>query len=289
MFIRFVLVFAFLWLTPIYPQQQTLSRDKLSNNYAPYFLRLLQIIYGDERILSQGGAESVDLMFAPVHLSNQKILDVGSGFGGVDLHLAKRFPVTIVGVDREPYMVKMAEGFLAKAYSSLVGQVTFQTLQDPIHLSEFEDNTFDMAFSKETFYNVPREDKLIYLQEVYRTLKPGALFIVADWFQRYPHGGEYLRLASTDKKICQFVTPEAFQQLLETAHFQIMAYVDQCQEHIQYTKEESQRLVENRELICNELDEDTYHKTAIACKYWLEAQEMGELISGIFYVVKPVR
>lgn len=287
--IRSIILLLFFWVVPICAQfvpDKTLSATKLSNHYSPQFLRLLQIAYGNEEIISQGGYESVDILFANIDFHNQKVLDIGSGFGGVDIYLAEKFYFEIVGVDMEPYMVSMAEKFLDRHKKTLKGKVSFLTLENPCKLDPFVDETFDLIFSKETFYNIPRSEKQNYLAEAYRKLKPGGTLIIADWFQRDTIPGEILDKASTDKKACQFVTPETFASMLKNTHFQDIEWQDHSAEHIRYTENECQRIKCHEATISEQFGEETYHKTVRNWKYWLEAQQAGELLSVTFFAKK---
>ena len=63
--------------------ESTFSKTRLSNYYSPHFLRLSQIVFGTDEIISQGGYESVEIMFREFDLNGKKVLDIGSGFGGV--------------------------------------------------------------------------------------------------------------------------------------------------------------------------------------------------------------
>lgn len=99
------------------------SKNRLSNLYSPHFLRLIQIIYGSETIISQGGTESVDNMFSGIDLEGKKILDVGCGFGGMGFYLAQKHRANILGVDKEPYMISRAEEMKTKQMTPFKGEV----------------------------------------------------------------------------------------------------------------------------------------------------------------------
>ena len=267
--------------------ESTFSKTRLSNYYSPHFLRLSQIVFGTDEIISQGGYESVEIMFREFDLNGKKVLDIGSGFGGVAIYLAEKFDVEITGVDREPYMVACAEKHLELHRESLVGKVLFQTLKQPTRLSEFEDNSFDLVYSKETFYHVPYNEKQQYIDEVFRVLKPGGIVVIADWYQSSLERGEWLKPASTVQELCQYSTPETFREILEMANFENLSYLDQTAEHIRYTEGEIERLGQEAETVCRELGESAYSKSAASWQLWLNAQVYGDLLSGIFIARKP--
>ena len=55
----------------------------------------------------------VDSMLEGIDLTGKKVLDLGSGLGGIDFYLAQKYAVEIVGVDVEPFIVDKAEKRLA--------------------------------------------------------------------------------------------------------------------------------------------------------------------------------
>lgn len=285
MFIRLASILIILFTGALHSQDVP-SKNRLANHYRPEFLRVLQIAFGSEEILSQGGIESVDIMFKSFDFNNKKILDIGSGFGGVDIYLAEKFDVEIVGVDIEPFMTQASEYFLEKHKNSLLGKVSFLTLREPCRLDEIEDEAFDAIISKEAFYSVPREEKQAYLAQAYRKLKPGGEIIISDWFKS-PVTGEALKRAAKNEKVCQFVTPLSFCEMLQNANFQNMNRVDNTAEHIRYTQEDCQRLAQSSALFCELFGEEVYSMTVKDWQYWLEAQEAGELLSMTFFAKKP--
>lgn len=287
--LRPLLISLLLFASSIYTQQipeQFFSTEKLSNHYSPQFLRILQIVFGTDELLSEGGYDSVDHMFASIDLSHKKVLDVGCGFGGVGIYLAEKFDVEIVGVDIEPYMTAAANSFLKKHQNLLKGRVSFHTLADPFRLDEFQDETFDIVFCKESFYNVPMENKQAYLSEIYRKLKPGGTIIFSDWMQNTSFAGEALQRATKNGKICQFLTPKSFCQALESANFQEIQYENHTEEYIQYTIQDCKRLSESKDLLVDLFGETIYLYRVEAWKSWLEAQIAGELIAGYIFARK---
>lgn len=268
--------------------EKPLSKELLSNGYSPRFLHLLQIAYGREGLLSAGGIEGFDHFFSFLDFNHKKILDVGSGFGGVDVYLAEKFDSEIVGIDIEPYMTSMAQELLEKQRGTLRGSVSFLTLKEPCHLNELEEESFDVVISNQVFYHVPREEKLPYLREIYRKLKPGGALIISDWFQSTPTLGNALKKASTNEKICQYVTPNSFHQMLKEANFQDIVFEDRSLEHIRYTEQDCQRLLNNAASIREQFGEEGYTRITHSLKYWLEAQQAGELVSFTFFAKKKL-
>lgn len=265
---------------------ESFNKKRLSNCYSPHFLRLSQLVFGNDEIISQGGYQSIEIMFKDFDLNGKKVLDIGSGFGGVAFYLAEKFDAEIIGVDREPYMTSCAQQYLEQHRDRLIGNVLFQTLKEPTSLLEFAEDSFDVVYSKEAFYHVPFAQKQQYIDEAFRVLRPGGTLIIADWFQSSLERGNWLSLASTVQEICQYSTPQSFREILVSAHFQNISYLDQSSEHIAYTEEEIKRLGEVAETIREELGENTYNDSLIKWGLWLNAQVYGDLLSGIFIAQK---
>ena len=69
--------------------------------------------------------KNIDQMFANINLDKKKILDIGSGVGGVDIYLTQKYNVDITGVDVESFVVEESKRRLEKTKKSLKGKVTF--------------------------------------------------------------------------------------------------------------------------------------------------------------------
>ena len=143
--------------------------------YAKDFTDALQFMWGDG-FLSPGGPEEVAEMVAGLDLTGKRVLDVGSGLGGVDILLAaKHGAAEVVGIDVEPQLVKSARALISA--KGLAERVRFQ-LVEPGPLP-FPDARFDVVFSKDAMVHI--EDKAALYAEVLRVLKPGGWFTAADW------------------------------------------------------------------------------------------------------------
>lgn len=106
---------------------------------------------------------------------NKDILDLGCGNGVVSLYLAEKFPVgRILGVDLNNNNVAIANEEKARRQNSKVDFIT----DDAQNLKQIKSNSFDVIINIESAFHYP--DKHQFLNEIYRVLKPGGQFMIAD-------------------------------------------------------------------------------------------------------------
>jgi tocopherol O-methyltransferase len=104
------------------------------------------------------------------------ILDVGCGIGGSSLYLAEKFRANATGITLSPVQAKRA----AERARSMGIRADF-LVADALNMP-FEDNSFDLVWSLESGEHMPV--KTTFLQECYRVLKPGGVFLMATWCHR---------------------------------------------------------------------------------------------------------
>jgi tocopherol O-methyltransferase len=106
----------------------------------------------------------------------ENILDVGCGIGGSSLYLAEKFKAKATGITLSPVQANRAIERAQSANLNAHFQVA-NALDMP-----FADNSFDLVWSLESGEHMP--DKVKFLQECHRVLKPGGTFIFATWCHR---------------------------------------------------------------------------------------------------------
>ncbi|RUT03549.1 delta(24)-sterol C-methyltransferase [Dulcicalothrix desertica PCC 7102] len=106
------------------------------------------------------------------------ILDVGCGIGGSSLYLAGKYNASATGITLSPVQATRAKQRAAEF--GLSDRANFQ-VADALNMP-FADNSFDLIWSLESGEHMP--DKVKFLQECYRVLKPGGTMIVVTWCHR---------------------------------------------------------------------------------------------------------
>ncbi len=106
------------------------------------------------------------------------ILDVGCGIGGSSLYLAEKFNANATGITLSPVQADRATERAQAA--GLQTRAQFQ-VADALHMP-FADASFDLVWSMESGEHMP--DKVQFLQECHRVLKPGGMFLMATWCHR---------------------------------------------------------------------------------------------------------
>jgi len=104
-----------------------------------------------------------------------KVLDIGCGVGGPQRVLAKKFGSAIVGLNISDYQIKKCSTYNRKAgLDYLCSVLPGDFMEIPA-----EDQSFDAAYHIEAIPHAP--DKTTAYAEVFRVLRPGAIFAGYDW------------------------------------------------------------------------------------------------------------
>ena len=113
----------------------------------------------------------------------EQILDVGCGIGGSSLYLAEKFNAAATGITLSPVQAARAT---ERARSAGMDTTTHKPradfqVADALNMP-FADQSFDLVWSLESGEHMP--DKVKFLQECDRVLKPGGTLIMATWCHR---------------------------------------------------------------------------------------------------------
>ncbi|MGB7275395.1 MAG: methyltransferase domain-containing protein [Geitlerinemataceae cyanobacterium] len=135
----------------------------------------------------------------PLALSSPKtaqFLDAGCGIGGSTLYLAQKFQIKGIGITLSP--VQATRAIDRSREAGISGDVGFMVAN--AQNVPFADESFDLIWSLESGEHMP--DKVAFLQECYRVLKPGGTLIFATWCHR-PTKEPLGRLTEAEQKQLQ--------------------------------------------------------------------------------------
>jgi len=126
-------------------------------------------------------------------IAPETILDVGCGIGGSTLYLAEKFGAAATGITLSPVQARRGSD---RARSAGLSQTVEFRVANALEMP-FEDASFDLVWSLESGEHMP--DKIQFLRECHRVLKPGGTFLMATWCHR-PLGGTAGQLTDEERR-----------------------------------------------------------------------------------------
>lgn len=104
-----------------------------------------------------------------------EILEIGSGTGETTKEIFKKVPnAHVVALDKEVGMIKQAQD------KNFEGEIVFVAEDSLVFLKNVPEHSYDSVVSAYTLHNFTSEYRQELISEIYRTLKPGGVFINAD-------------------------------------------------------------------------------------------------------------
>ena len=164
------------------------------------------------------------LMIATLELEEgMTVVDVGCGMGGPMRRVVQEAGVKVVGVNSNEIQLEQAKTLNAAAG---IGQMVDYLACSFMDMSAIADNTFDRGYAFESTCHAP--DKAGAFAEIYRVLKPGALFwgqemCLTDQFN--PHDNQHQSIKKELMRgiaLKEIATMPEVNRALETAGFQVI-------------------------------------------------------------------
>lgn len=164
-----------------------------------------------------GGRSATDNLLNQLKFTEQDhILDVGCGLGGTSRFIANRCHNHVTGIDLTAEYIETG-----KALTNWVGlehQVSLQ--QGSAADMPFENEMFDGALMLHVGMNIEDKDQLF--SEVYRVLKPGALFGIYDIMQIGTGDIAFPVPWASDESISKLATPRQYRDGLDAVGFEVV-------------------------------------------------------------------
>lgn len=210
----------------------------LQETYTTEYCQSIEEVYG-ENLLSAGGTQQIDAMFEGIDLTGKKLLDFGCGYGGVAYHLAHLHDVEVVGVDVLQSMITHCTHY---APYEIAHKLSFEKISLG-HLP-FDDNSFDIIYSKEVLLHVSNSEKALIFSEFYRILKPGGYLIINDWlsYKNNHWCPEIQQIIDDENQLIYAVEQNTYLTLLKNAQFTSIICKNLAQDYIKHNEATVQKL-----------------------------------------------
>ncbi|MDH5612115.1 MAG: class I SAM-dependent methyltransferase [Gammaproteobacteria bacterium] len=168
----------------------------------------------------RGSVATQELIKLAEFTPDMHILDVGCGVGGSTRRLSHETGCLVTGIDLSDEYIDAAERLTQLL--NMQERVKFHACSATA--LPYDDNTFDGVWSIQMNMNV--EDKLLWLQEVYRVLKPGCRAILYEVCGHKNTPVHFPVPWAQDGSMSFLVPPEAFRDVIKAAGFDITVWND---------------------------------------------------------------
>lgn len=212
------------------------------NPYLPQNAPLFEAVYG-RNLISLGGTTSIDNMFSGLNIKGLNALDIGFGMGGVAYYLAEKYQATVSGVEVHRWMVEHATKHSPKICAGMLKFIHYD------RNLPFASGTFDLVYSKGVFNHIAKKEELFL--EINEVMKPGGLFVIADWI--YPHNV----IDSTTPLVCE--SKETYETVLRDAGFENIEFRDDSKIFLGYINSFLNKLTRSRKQIETQYSKELFN------------------------------
>ena len=215
-------------------------------------------------------------------MSGKRILDVGSGLGGLAFYLEQQPDAQVTGIELNPWMVQEAT---RRTPTMLHGKVDFCAYVPPV--LPLADNTFDIIISKGLLVHL--HDKLPLFEQFHRVLKPGGQLIINDWLS--PVAGQW---GQKQQAMCEAESLtlyahalSQYEAWLAQAGFTLMSVVSEDAAYVQYNEEIAAQLAapENQQTLLPHFPASDWQEAVASSQVIADSIAEGELLIKRFVAV----
>ncbi|SBT78007.1 phosphoethanolamine N-methyltransferase, putative [Plasmodium ovale] len=223
-----------------------------SYQYSDESIKYYEFIFGEDYI-SSGGLTATIKILSDIQLDeNSRVLDIGSGLGGGCKYINEKYGSYVYGVDICEKTVS-----IAKMRNKEKTKIEFDSCD--ILKKEFEENSFDMIYSRDSILHLTVPDKKRLFEKCYLWLKPNGVLLITDycadtkdnWDTEFK---EYITLRKYD-----LTTIDEYGNLISSCNFKDVQATDISDYWLELLEMELHRLNEKKEQFLSEYSLKDYN------------------------------
>jgi len=255
------------------------------NQYTESSIRRYEFIFG-KTYVSTGGEETTARILESLGLKEgDRVLDVGCGIGGSAFYMARKYGVTVHGVDLSSNMISLAQKYQAEMEENVKDKVTFE-LSDITH-HDFQLSSFDVIYSRDAILHIA--DKNLLFGKFFKWLKPGGKVVITD----YCHGDKEKHSdpfkAYVQQRHYHLLSVPEYGRILHRAGFNQVVAEDRSPQFIEILEQELSRLQEQKENFLKEFTEADYQTLVEGWNAKIFRCKKGDQVWGFFKGTKPAQ
>lgn len=232
-------------------QREVKSRFSSESVIDPIALSEIDCMHYEGNVAMEDVIQAINLN------SSSKVLDIGSGFGGVARVLSAQSKCTTVAMELQSDIHHCAEDLTKRCnLSDLVKHVHGDILNYDLNKLGDGQSTFDGLVSFLVFLHIP--DKLSLLSSCATMLKAGGTLFVEDYYRRSSFTESELASLATDVFCRDLPTQEEYIAALESAGFDNIQFIDKTNEWTSFVTDRLAKFEGNRETFISSHGEATY-------------------------------
>lgn len=240
--------------------------------------------------VSTGGKDTTENFVAKLNLEEgEKVLDVGCGIGGGDFYMAKKFAVTVHGIDLSSNMVSLA----MERQLKILGQGDRSASKVVFEMSDaterqFRANSFHAIYSRDTILHI--EDKASLFSSFFSWTKPGGRLLISDYCCGEsdrnlwsPAFDQYVK-----QRGYQLHTVQEYGKILQGAGYCDVEAIDVTDYLVERCEDELQRIKLIEEEFVEEFSREDYDYLVAGWKSKMARCLQGDQRWGLFIAKKPL-
>lgn len=252
-------------------------------------------IYRYEKIfgpgfVSTGGKETTENFVSRMNLKEgEKVLDVGCGIGGGDFYMAKKYAVTVHGLDLSANMISIAMERQLKileqgdrSAAKVVFEITDATER------QFRANFFNAIYSRDTMLHI--QDKGALFSSFFAWTKPGGRLLISDYCCGEADRNLWSETFSqyVEQRGYELHTVQEYGKLIEGAGYCDVEAIDVTDYLVERCDDELTRIQPIKDEFVAEFSQEDYDYLVNGWKSKMGRCLQGDQRWGLFIAKKPL-